>query len=50
MNFNVHTGKLGPYDAIIGRRTVQDIGIIHNFKQNNLGWSRCSNEKHNRIS
>ena len=38
MNFNVHTGKLGPYDAIIGRRTMQDMGIILNFKQNVITW------------
>ena len=38
MNFNVHTCKLGSYDAIIGRCTMQDMGIILNFKQNTITW------------
>ena len=33
VNFNVHTGKLGPYDTIIGRRTMQDIGMTLNLNK-----------------
>ena len=38
MNFNLRTGKIGPYDAIIGRRTMQDMGMTLNFKQNAITW------------
>ena len=32
INFNVHEGNIGPYDAIIGRRSMQELGLILDFK------------------
>ena len=38
INFNVHEGNIGPYDAIIGRRTMQELGLILDFKNDEIIW------------
>ena len=38
MSFNVYTGALGPYNAIIGRKTIYDMCIIINFRQSKISW------------